>query len=530
MKKPQFLRTAEQLDQWLERFNPLRGATLSTLSGYFDEADEGRYAHVMWMARKMIRRDPTIRACMRRIYAQLMKLKWRVKVMEELPTGMTDAQAVAQQDHLKQRYEQIENLKQAAAASAMADFYGFAHLEKHYDENGETTRLQPVPQWHWIRKGLYGEWKFNPTAKPWSSDALPINPADFIIREIDDPWIEIALIHGLRLNQNDRDWDGFAARYGIPSTFFIAPPGADETKLDEFETIANDLAADGAGVLPNGSDVKTHEAAQKGEVFESKTKRHESAIVLAATGGLLTMLAESGSGTLAGGAHSDTWRDLVAGIASEVSEAFQEQMDKVWLAEKFPGQKIAAYFELEFPEESTDTAALATTVKTFKEAGFSVKREWLEEESGMPLEESSPVPAEPVKPGQEGQEVKPLNNRQPSQTTVNNRKLSFQGGPSSARDRAEAMQLAEAAIQAALDVERETVAPLAPDIAALIALAEDDQADVSDFIALAQKVERLLPELMTPESVQALATSLEAALGTAAALGARATIRQRAKP
>jgi len=378
-----------------------------------------------------------------------------------------------------------------------------------------------VPQWHWIRKGLYGEWKFNPTAKPWSSDALPINPADFIIREIDDPWIEIALIHGLRLNQNDRDWDGFAARYGIPSTFFIAPPGADETKLDEFESIANDLAADGAGVLPNGSEVKTHEAANKGEVFGAKNTRHESAIVLAATGGLLTMLAQSGSGTLAGGAHSDTWRDLVAGIASEVSEAFQEQMDKVWLAEKFPGQKIAAYFELEFPEESTDTAALATTVKTFKEAGFSVKREWLEEESGMPLEESSLVAPQPVKPGQEvkappGQEVKPLKNR-------------FSGGPSSARDRAEAMQLAEAAIQDALDVERETFAPLAPDIAALIALAEDDQADVSDFIALASKVEQLLPELMTPESVKSLATTLEAALGTAAAMGARATIRQRSK-
>lgn len=519
MKKPQFLRTAEQLDQWLERFNPLRGATLGTLSTYFDEADEGRYAHVMWMARKMIRRDPTIRACMRRIYAQLMKLKWRVKIMEELPTGLSEAQAKAQADHLKQRYEQIENLKQAAAASAMADFYGFAHLEKHYDERGETFRLQPVPQWHWIRQGLYGAWKFNPTAKPWCNDAQPINPADYIIREIDDPWIEIALIHGLRLNQNDRDWDGFAARYGIPSTFFIAPPGADETKLDEFETIANDLAADGAGVLPNGSDVKTHEAAQKGEVFESKTKRHESAIVLAATGGLLTMLAESGSGTLAGGAHSDTWRDLVAGIASEVSEAFQEQMDKVWLAEKFPGQKLAAYFELEFPEESTDTAALATTVKTLNEAGYKVKRAWLEEESGMPLEESSSVPA---------QSVKPLNNRQQSQTTVNNRKPSFVGGPSSARDRAEAMQLAEAAIQDALDVERETFAPLAPDIAALIALAEDDQATAADFIKLASKVEQLLPELMTPESVKSLASSLEAAMGSAAALGARATIRQRA--
>lgn len=513
MKKPQFLRTAEQLDQWLERFNPLRGATLSTLAGFFDEADEGRYAHVMWMARRMIRRDPTIRACMRRIYAQLMKLRWRVKVMETLPAGVSAAQAEQQQQHLQGRYEQIGNLKQAAAFSALADFFGFAHLEKHYDEHGDVFRLEPVPQWHWVRKGMYGEWEFNATAKPWTTEVQPIEAADYVIREIEDPWIEIALINGLRINQNDRDWDGFAARYGIPSTFFIAPPGADDDKIAEFQDIAEDLAADGAGALPNGADVKTHESANKGEVFDSKVRHHQSAIVLAATGGLLTMLAQSGSGTLAGGAHSDTWRDLVAGIASEVSEAFQEQLDKIWLDEKWPGQKIAAYFELEFPEEKTDAKAFAETIVALKAAGFAVKREYAEEELGVPLEEEAAEPSSVKAPP--GQEVKPVKNR-------------FQGGPSSARDRAESMQLAEAAIQDALDVERETLAPLAPDIAALIALAEDAKAGEADFIRLATKVEQLLPELMTPDSVQSLATSLEAAMGTAAAMGARAAIRQRA--
>lgn len=529
-RKPAFLKTAEQLDKWLERFNPLQGATLGTLSGYFAEADEGRFANVMWMARKMIRRDPTIRACMRRIYSQLMKLDWDVKIMEELPAGITKSKAQRQADFLKGKYEQIENLKQAAAFSAMADFYGFAHLEKHYDQAGDVARLQPVPQWHWVRAGFYGDWKFNPSAQPWARNAESIEPGDFVVREIDDPWIEIALIHGLRINQNDRDWDGYAARYGIPSTFFIAPPGANDDKLDEFEDIANDLAADGAGVLPNGSEVKTHESSSKGEVFGTKAKHHQSAIVLAATGGLLTMLAESGSGTLAGGAHSDTWRDLVAGIASEVSECFQEQLDKVWLAEAFPGQKIAVYFKMEFPEEETDVKALVESVKGLKDAGFQVKREWVEEETGMPLEEVAP--STPPAPG----DPSPLNNRVVKRRPwlgevilqeLRNREPSFSGGPSSARDRAEALQLAEAAIQDALDVTRETVAPLVPDLQALIDLAQNGKASADDFIALAAKVEQLLPELMTPDSVKSLATSLEAALGTAAAMGARATLRRR---
>lgn len=507
------------LDQWLERFNPLRGATLNTLSSFFDDADVGRFSRVMWMARKLIRRDETIRACIRRIYAQLMKLDWCVKTMETLPAGITQAQADAQQAFLKQKYERIENLKQAYSASAMADFYGFAHLEKHYDEKGDTSRLQPVPQWHWVRDGLYGAWKYNSDANPYPINAVPIDEENFVIRVVDDPWIEIALINGLRKNQNDRDWDGFIARYGIPSTFFLAPPGASDEKLQEFQDVAEDLAADGTGVLPNGADVKTHESAQKGDVFSMKNQRHDSAIVLAATGGLLTMLAQSGSGTLAGGAHSDTWRDLVSGIASEVAETFQDQLDKVWLAEKFPGQPVAVYFELEFPEEEADIKSIADSVKTLKDAGYAARREWVEEETGIPLEDAPPPPVvvPPVNPALPAPPVKPpLKNR-------------FEGGPSSARDRAEAMQLAETAIQDALDVTRETVAPLLPDLEALIALAADDQATEADFIAMATKVEQLLPELLNKDGVDALAKSIEAAMGTAITMGARATIRQRAK-
>lgn len=517
MKTPTFLRNAEQLDKWLEQFNPLQGLTLPILSGYFADADQGRFSNVMWLARKMIRRDPTIRACVRRIYAQLMRLKWEVKIMETLPAGMADKQAEAQRDYLKAQYERIENLKQAAAASAMADLYGFAHLEKHYDVNGDVIRLQHVPQWHWTRTGLYGEWRFNPSARPWPRETLPIEPRDFVTREVDDPWLEIALIYGVRENQNGRDWDGFCARYGIPSTFFIAPPGATQEKLDEFADMADDLAADGTGALPSGSDVKTHESRSGGEAFEMKSRHHQSAIVLAATGGLLTMLAQSGSGTLAGGAHSDTWRDLVAGIAAEVTECFQEQLDKAWLAEKFPGQQIAAYFELEFPEEKTDVKALVESVRGLKQAGFKVARDWIAEETGMPLEDYTPPPPPGQQPQQQPQpkgKEKPIKNR-------------FTGGPPSVRDRAEAMQLAEAAIQDVLDVTHEITAPLVPDITALIALAENDQASEADFIALAEKTAQLVPELFTADTAQQLAQRIEAALSTAAALGARAGIRQR---
>lgn len=511
MKQPQFIRDADTLDKWLERFNPLRGATLGTLSTYFDDADEGRYAHVAWFARKMIRRDETIRACMRRIGATITKLKWSVKIMATLPEGITKEQASAQQKALQRRYEKIENLKAAYAFMAKADFWGFAHLERHYGPDGQVTRLEPVPAWHWVRSGLYGAWQYNAKASPWPREAIEIEPEHYVIRELDDPWIEIACIHGLRKNQGDRDWDGYMARYGIPNTFFIGPPGATDDDVQDYNAVAAEMAADGTGVLPHGSDVKTHESRQGGEVFEKKISRHDSAIVLAATGGLLTMLAESGSGTLAGGAHSDTWRELVAGMAGEVAEEFQDQLDKAWLAEDFPGQPVAVYFDLSFPEEKQDRKAVVADVATLKGAGYTPKREWVEEETGVPLEEAEP-PTDKADP-----QKKPLKNR------------AFEGGPTSARDRAEALQLAENALADVLDVTAEMFRPLGPDIEQLIALAEDDSATADDFLQVAQRVEALLPELVTPATVAAVAESLEAAMGSAAFLGARANIRKRAK-
>lgn len=504
MKAPLFLRTADQLDRWLERFNPLRGATLSTLSSYFDEADEGRFTHIMWMARKMIRRDPIIRACLRRLLTVVQGLDWQVKVMEELPAGITPAMAEAQAAYLKGRYSAIDNLKQAYSSLVRADFLGFAHLEKHYDPQGRVIHLQPVPQWHWVRNGLYGPWLYNPSATPWGRDLRDINPADFIIHEVEDPWLEIALVSGLDLNQLERDMRGFCARYGIPNTFFVAGPGSTDDDLGELNDVASELAADGTGVLPNGADVKTHESASKGEIFEAAAKMFKEKIVLAATGGLLTMLTESGSGTLAGGAHSDSWRQIASGLAADVSEVFQGQMDLPWLKERFPGQPVAAYFELDFPEESTDRAELSTTAKTLKEAGYTIKSAWLSEELGIPFDQSSPLPV----PGS------PLTNRE--QRTANS-------------EPSEMESLITAAIADSLDVMRRIVSPLSVQIQALIALAEDDKANEKEIEALALQVQQLLPELMTDDSVQDLAASIEAALGSAAAQGARDRVRKARK-
>jgi phage gp29-like protein len=61
-------------------------------------------------------------------------------------------------------------------------------------------------------------------------------------------------------------------------------------------------------------------------------------ITIAATGGLLTMLSEAGSGTLAGGAHSETFMQIARGDAVLLSGLLQREIDLPLLEQFFPGQ------------------------------------------------------------------------------------------------------------------------------------------------------------------------------------------------
>ena len=68
---------------------------------------------------------------------------------------------------------------------------------------------------------------------------------------------------------------------------------------------AEDAAAGGNGVLPNGSEVKSPNASVRGsQPFQPRLQYLREQLILVGTGGLLNGLAVSGSGTLAGAVHA----------------------------------------------------------------------------------------------------------------------------------------------------------------------------------------------------------------------------------
>ncbi len=387
----------KQVNQWREQFNPLVGLVMARARTLLEQGQRGDYADLQWTYKFVEERYPTLFALVERRLSSLVELDWEVKAMpeESLPEGATPAMAEAQAHYLRQSYQRIDNLKDAIEHLGMATFRGYAHLQKHdCDGDGQIDHLEPLDQWNFVKAGLNGNWFWNPDAiqtgwralpkeneikespEPGESEAEADVPAaasttpgidrdSFVIREVKRPVNPIALQAFIRYALATKDWSGFVEIFGIPGGVVIGPPNVPSDKEGEYQSSGEKIAEGGTGYLPNGSDFKYNDSPRGVNPFRDFLRAQSEDVVLAGTGGLLTMLTESGSGTLAGNAHQDTFDKIAGAEAGKVSEVFQRDFDKELIEAKFPGQPVLAYFTLSTLDETA-----AETLK-FKREVFS---------------------------------------------------------------------------------------------------------------------------------------------------------------
>jgi phage gp29-like protein len=153
----------------------------------------------------------------------------------------------------------------------------------------------------------------------------------------------------------------------------------------EYQAQAEAIIGDARGTVPHGTQIHTVDSGARGQnPFAEHLAYQDQLIVLAATGGKLTVLAESGSGTLAGGAHQRTFDDITEAEAALISETFQDQFDRPLLAKYFPGQPQLAYFELA-ATRSLDPADVIAQALTLAKAGYEIDPAELSEKTGYRL-------------------------------------------------------------------------------------------------------------------------------------------------
>lgn len=367
------LSRVKTFNAWREQFNPLVGLDMKRARTLLEFAQRGDFADLQWTYKFMEERFPALFALIERCTSPLLEMEWTVTPMEEdtLPEGATPEQAAKQAKYLSDCYGRIRNLEDAIEHISMAKFRGYAHLQLH-DENadGEIDCFEILDQWNFVRKGLHGNWFWNPDALQTGWQSLPkeneikhsgeidsteaqgMDRAEFIIRDVKRPVNPISLLAYIRWSMGKKDYAGFIEIFGIPGGVVIGPPNVPFDKESAFQTAAADIAQGGSGYIPHGGDYKANDAARGVNPFKEFLRGEVEDVVLTGTGGLLTMLTESGSGTLAGEAHTDTFNKIARSEAKKISAVFQRDFDKQMLAAEFENHPVLAYFELKSMDET----------------------------------------------------------------------------------------------------------------------------------------------------------------------------------
>lgn len=501
-------------NRWRDQLNPLRGLTLTQAVSMLESAQVGQFASLQWTYSFIERRDAILRALVERRSSAVLEMDWDIKIVNQQRYKNTFDQKLAddQRDSLLATYNQFENLSEAIEHFTLASFRGYAHTQI------QGKKFENLDQWNWIRNGLYGDWYWNPSSLDTTATTLPpenrLDPvADrVLIREVKSPINEIALIKYIRSNLSQKDWDAFIEIFGIPGCIVIMPSDMDPSKTAEYRDAAEDVAEGSSGSLPYGSDVKFSDSPRGTAPFRPHLDYLNEQLVIAGTGGLLTMLAMSGSGTLAGGAHMEAFETIARAEAKKISELFQKQFDKLELAREFPGKPVLAYFDIAANEETSVTDIIDQVVK-LSSAGYQIDPAELSEKTGynLTLKPTPQIPADG------------FNLSRPADTTIRNRAPDSLTGeePHAARDTQPgrvnfaasdaARALAQSGMQALAAAMGDDLAPLREKIEYVLTI-EDPEFFMNALKNLQAELPAMLLEInANPKSAKALEDTFSSA-------------------
>ena len=382
---------------WLERVNPLQGLTITQAKNIFDVARAHGSPLLQKIYEEIELTDPVLMTCVERRQSALAGLGWRAAAnasaagpapdaerRKALAPRADDAKAEGQRKALETFANGIENLDAAIEHLDLAFFRGYSVCQPIW-EGIRVRRVNLLNSWNFLR-GDDGRLMWNPECTLDPKGCEEITPAARVVqlkrrRAIDWPALSIYI----RKYVGERDWGRFLERYGIPPVDVIMAPNATDEQREEYIACA-EAAKNGSSVAyPSGTSISRAETSRGQDPFTAFIEHQEKLIVLMATGGTLTSLAQADTGSLAGGAQMDVWEQIVQRDGVVISAALNRDLFIPFLREAFPGEPVMAHFEIGKEDEPSATEA-ADLAGKLKVAGWRVDQSQLEEQTGLKLE------------------------------------------------------------------------------------------------------------------------------------------------
>lgn len=368
--------------QWYEYWDPLQGADLSTLVEARNEARRGAFARQMLIWDEIIYSDGLLGMLYSRMVESVAMQGWKIDAADDSP------EAQRQKNALEEFYHSVNGLQQSFGQLASAMFYGYAHLQ--YIEDSWGRRFEFIPQRYWVRPGVLNEWQFNPQCYIGVDTGESVEDETLVVMEHQYPILFPAARASFERNHAKITWDNHMDRYGSAPVIITAPKDASAAVMDALERACEQLKSGASIVLPPDCKAEPLKASNINEnYFLSRINMADKDQVRFVMAGTLTVLNESGSGTLAGSAHTDSWNAVVSAVCSKVAEAFNTAISPLILGDGEPLARLHITFDtVQTPlQKAEEIAALA-------DGGVRPEKTEIEEKIGMSIEDSrEPVPA-----------------------------------------------------------------------------------------------------------------------------------------
>ena len=325
---------------WLERTNPVSGLSIRTAQSIFDAARSGDTQRLHWLFHEIESSNPILFTCIERRQSAVAGFQLKVSALPSMDGSLADEQ----KDAVESFIAGIENL------------------------------------YH------------NPECDGWSHHCVPCADAGLIgiqrRRAIDYPALSIHIRHAV----SERDWGRFLERYALPKPAVTMAPNATNEQRNDYLAAARAVENGQVSVWPNGTNITDFAGGSRGtDPFNSFIEHQEKLIVLLATGGTLTSLAQADTGSLAGGAQMKVWQEIVRRDAGVLAQAVKRSIVKPYLERTFGARPCAVDFALDFPEERSAQDA-ANVAATLRQAGWRVDQGELEKAVGFTLEREENAP------------------------------------------------------------------------------------------------------------------------------------------
>lgn len=407
-----------ELSLMMESLNPLWQIDMKRAQLIYDYARRGNFAQLQFLYNEIENCDPTFMTCVSRRCSAISESDWRVvRSSERLNRRSEKNESLAKEqiEFVETAIAKIDNLPDALEHFALSAFRGFSVCNIHFGGDNMPQHLECLDHWNVCYDRFHRQWKWNPGASSFIDPSLEASelsafPSEDVIvvsrkRQIDWPALQIFL----RISVGERDWGKFLETYGLPPVIITMPPFTNEKEQDAYLKAAESVFEGKNGVVPNGSEVNYAAESRGVNPFDDFIDHNMKLYVLLATGGTLTSLAESGSGTLAGNAQMDVWEQIVRSDKRLISNAFNKQLCEqlVRSCPDFEGYPVLAEFQLDNePKKSAkEILELASTAygaglemdidEISQATGFTFRRR--QEGGGMGFN-GSPTPDKPVPP------------------------------------------------------------------------------------------------------------------------------------